>query len=247
LYIGGFAASGNTVSATSWFSDKEHIRVYVGNDAGIYEYCWDAEGWYSSPFYYPGVHSSASSLIDSDGIEHIRVYLSMSDGSIVEGSWDSQVWIFKTDIDQFSSPVGVVRTTASTFWQDNSGGVHIHVFVHQNGYIWENCYDGSNWYIGEVFGAYGKQISITSWVQNSIAHMRAYVVNFDNTIHEICYDAYWRDIELNSIAGGVSTSTTSWLDSNGGIHIRTYVTSDQEYVSMLSFDSGSWWTEEAFN
>jgi len=247
FYFATFQAFDPAVSATSWFTDGEHIRVYVSNDVGTFENAWDGVEmqWQSTYFYYPGLHTSVVSWVDANGSEHIRLYMSMRDGSIVECAYDDEAWTFNTQIDLFSSPFGYIRTTASTAWLDQDGQVHIRVYVHENGYIWEGCYDGSEWYQGE-FRAYGSQISVTSWWQENSVFMRAYVIDFDNQVHEKMYDAGWNDswVEYDEVA--VSTSTVSWLDSIGA-HTRTYVTDEQGQLFTHSYDAAVGWDVEPFN
>ncbi len=49
---GGFKASGEAVSATSWHTSDVNIRVYCTFEDKTVEYCWDAggSGWYQGAY-----------------------------------------------------------------------------------------------------------------------------------------------------------------------------------------------------
>jgi hypothetical protein len=92
-YTGGFSQQGSTVGATSWIDGggQHHIRVYVGNNGTITEYCWDTNKWYVGGFNARGVDAAATSWVQQ-GQGRIRVYVRDDQNNVTEYCWDTNKW-----------------------------------------------------------------------------------------------------------------------------------------------------------
>ena len=79
---GTLSAEGSTVGATSWVDSGGtcHIRLYIGNNGRITDYCWDGSSWKPGECSVEGVEASATSWM-VDGSIRVRLYVRQSDGN----------------------------------------------------------------------------------------------------------------------------------------------------------------------
>lgn len=140
------------VSAVSWFEKGQvHLRVYTGNGSHITERCYDSGSWYTGAFSQPGTTVGATSWLDASGQIHLRVYVgSGPNGAITEFCWDKDKWYEGA----FSSQTHATgEGAAATSWLDNSGQIHLRVYVRNaNGKVTEYCWDKDKWYVGGYTG-----------------------------------------------------------------------------------------------
>jgi Fungal fucose-specific lectin len=120
------------------------------------------------------------------GNAHLRVYTG-NGSQVTERCYDGEAW-YTGAFSQHGTTVG------STSWLDQSGQIHIRVYVGSgsNGAITEWCWDKDKWYEGAFSPqthASGDGASATSWLDNTRQiHLRVYVRGANGKVTEYCWD-----------------------------------------------------------